>query len=142
MVVACSFSGDGADTRVRGLGRRRWVQDGEIVEGADDAVTRIFNRRDDAAGIAAQVPPLVGADAVATGVGAGPDGGVARSCLGVGVVVVAGVEVGTLLEVEVEAVGGGKEIAIAVDEVRTQLVNDQDDDDLRPGVVGICVSRR
>ena len=83
MVEAWEVEGGGSDPGVAGVdGGRRW--DFEVGEVAYDAVALIFDRRDDAVGVAGEVPPFVGADAMAVCVGAGSDGGVGRersSCL-------------------------------------------------------------
>ena len=57
-----------------------------------------------------------------------------------GVVVVAGGEVGTFFEEEVEAVGGGDVGAVTIEEVAAELVDDEDDGEFggwpgRPGDV-------
>ncbi len=90
-------------------------------------------------GGAFEIPPLVERDAVAVGVGSGADGGVAGSGHGVGVVVVAVGEVCAALEEEIEAVGGLEVVAVAYGEIAAELVEDEDDDQLGLGVVGVCV---
>ena len=72
---------------------------------------------------------------MAVGVGAGADGRVAGGGLGIGVVVVAVGEVGALVEEELESVAF--EVgAVALEVVFAELVDDEDDDQLRMSVVG------
>lgn len=77
---------------------------------------------------------------MAVGVGAGADGGVAGGGHGVGVLVVAVGEVGATLEEEIEAGGRLEIVAIAVEEVTAELIDDEFDDQLGGVAVGIGMS--
>ena len=95
----------------------------------DELVALILNRGDLEIIGAGCIPPLVGLDAVAVSVGAGADGGVAGSGLGVGVVVVAVGEPGALLHEEIEA-AAFELVAVAIEVVAAELVDDHNDDEL------------
>ena len=101
------------------------------MDRAQDAVAIVLDRGYGTSLVAAQVPPRIGGDAVAVGIGPGSQGGVAGSGLGVGVVVVAIFEVSALVEEEAEA--AAFEIGtVAVEVVGAKLVDHQDDD--QPGM--------
>ena len=97
---------------------------------ADDGVALVFDGADGVLGVAGEIPPLVEGDAVAVGVGSGADGGVAGGGFGVDVVVVAIGEVSTALEEEIEAGWCFEVVAITVEVVAAELVDDEDDDEL------------
>jgi len=116
--------------------------DREVVEGAYDAVALVFDGGDDAVGVAGEIPPLIGADTVAIGVGTGAYSGVAGSGFGVGVVVIAGGEVGSALEEEIEAIGSLEGVAIAIEVVAPELVDDEENDEFGLGVISLGVGGR
>jgi hypothetical protein len=109
---------------------------------ADDFVAFIFYGADGMLLGAAGVPPLVQLDAVTGGVGPGADGGVAGRGHCVGVVVVAIRKVGAALEEEIEAGGSLEVVAVAVQIVAAELVDDEDDDEFGGRVVGVCTGGR
>jgi hypothetical protein len=105
------------------------------VEEADDVVALVLDGCDLVRFAAAEIPPLVGVDAMAVGIGAGAERGVAGRGLGVGVVVVAVGEVGAVVEEEPEAVRSRQVGAIALEVVLAKLIDDNEDDELRFAVV-------
>src|SRR5580700_4063463 len=105
------------------------------MDGAHDVVTLVFNRGNRAGLVAGEVPPGIRGDAVPVGVGPGSQGGVARSGLGVGVVVVAIFEVGAFFEKETEP--AAFEIStVAVEIVGAKLIDYKDDDQPGMAIVG------
>ena len=72
---------------------------------------------------------------MAVAVGAGEEGGVARSSAGVGIVVVAVGEVCAVIEEQAEP-SVGKLVAIAFEIIGSELVDDDYDDQFGTGVVG------
>src|ERR1700677_3419401 len=111
------------------------------MNGAQDPIAIVLNRGDGACLVAGQVPPGVGGDAMAVGVGPRSQGGVPGSGLGVGVIVVTVFEVGALVEEKAEA--PALEVsAVAVEVVTAKLVNHQDDHQPRMRVVGTGPGRR
>ncbi len=82
-----------------------------------------------------RIPPLVGDDAVPVAVGAGEERGVTGSSAGIGVVVIAIGEVGAAVKKEPES-AIAKLVAITFEIVATELVNDNDDDQFGPAIVG------
>src|SRR4029077_6521467 len=86
------------------------------------------------------VPPFVGGDAVAVAVSPGEERGMSWSGAGVGVVVITVREVGTMVEEEAEA-GVAELVAVALEVVGAELVDDDDYHQFRAGIVGGGVSR-
>src|SRR6185295_7947096 len=80
------------------------------------------------------IPPLVGHDAVVTGVGAGQQAGVAGPSDRVGVIVIAIGKVGAVVEEEFEP-AFAKLITITLQVVAAELVDDDDDDELGTSIV-------
>ena len=82
-----------------------------------------------------RVPPIVAQNAVAVGVSAGKQRGMAGGGDGVGIVVIAVGEIGAVVEQEAKS-AFAKLVAIAFQIVAAELVDDNDDHQLRLRVVG------
>ncbi len=81
------------------------------------------------------IPPFVGGNAVTVSVGAGEQRGVAGSSAGVGVVVVAVSEVSAVVEEQAES-AIAKLVAVTLEVVGPELVDDDYDYQLGVGIVG------
>ncbi len=118
------------DSRIVRRRSRRRQQRRQIVKRPHHPVPFVFHRRDHPVGIAAHIPPLIATDAVAVRIGACPNRGMARSRLRIGIVVITGAEVSAPLEKQVEAVRCLQRVAIAVEIVAAELIDDQNHDQL------------
>src|SRR5581483_6136791 len=100
---------------------------------ADDAGSVIGDCRHDF--LLRRVPPFVGEDAVAAAVAAGKQGGVAGRREGVGVVVVTTAEPGAAIHQHAKSVGAELVVG-AFQIVGAKLVNDENQNEFRLGVIG------
>src|SRR5208337_1758663 len=81
-----------------------------------------------------RVPPFVGHDPVSAGVGSGEESSVSGSSAGVGVIVIAVGEVSAVIEKHSEP-AVAKLVAITFEIIAAKLIDDDDDNQLGPGVV-------
>jgi len=81
-----------------------------------------------------RIPPFVGSDAVSVAVSTGEESGMPRSSAGIGVIVIAVGKVRPVIEKELEA-PVAELVAIALEVISPELVDDDDDDQLGMTVV-------
>ena len=91
-------------------------------------------------GLFLRIPPFVGHDAMAVGIGSGEEGGMPRRGAGVGIVVVAVSEISAPLQQKTEPAFAPL-IAVTLQVIAPKLVDHYDDHQLGPPVVGGAEAR-